>query len=213
MEKKELTPEQISKLNIFQKMSLVTSEVKNISKDMTVGKGNFAYKAVSDNNVTQKINAAEQKFGLVSYAKEIELVESKEIDTTSGSGKEVMYYVEIVRLTLVIVNMDNKDETLEVKTYARGLDTGDKGFGKASTYARKYALLNAYKLPTGEDLDEQPSTQVKKNVKKEKSNFKEGGFEKALEAVSNGTKKINWVLDNYNCTPEQIKLLTESMPK
>ena len=44
-----------------------------------------------------------------------------------------------------------------MESFGRGLDPGDKGFGKASTYARKYALLNAYKIATGEDPDENKS--------------------------------------------------------
>jgi len=206
---KELTKEEmerISKMNIFQRMSLVTSEVKNISKDMTVGKGNFAYKAVSDNNVTQKINAAEQKYGLHSYAKQIELVENKEISTVNNSGKEVMYYVEIIKLTLVIVNLDKIDEKIEVVSYGRGLDTGDKGFGKASTYARKYALLNAYKLPTGEDLDQDASVPVKKQL----PTLNEERFKNALEAVQQGNTTIETVSRNFKLTPEQTKRLNEA---
>jgi len=36
-------------------------------------------------------------------------------------------------------------------------------FGKAATYARKYALLNAYKIATGEDpdKDKSPTTETK----------------------------------------------------
>ena len=48
-------------------------------------------------------------------------------------------------------------EYIDIESFGRGLDSGDKGFGKASTYARKYALLNAYKIATGEDPDDTKS--------------------------------------------------------
>ena len=34
------------KPNLYQKIQLVSNEIKNIEKNMTVGKGNYAYKAV-----------------------------------------------------------------------------------------------------------------------------------------------------------------------
>ena len=46
---------------------------------------------------------------------------------------------------------------IQVESFGKGIDSGDKGFGKASTYARKYALLNAYKIATGEDPDAEKS--------------------------------------------------------
>ena len=65
--------------------------------------------------------------------------------------------MDIVKMTLKIINLEKTDEFVDVESFGRGLDSGDKGFGKASTYARKYALLNAYKIATGEDPDENRS--------------------------------------------------------
>ena len=36
------------KLNLYQKIQAVSNEVRNITKDMTVGTGNYSYKAGSD---------------------------------------------------------------------------------------------------------------------------------------------------------------------
>ena len=71
-----------------------------------------------------------------------------------------MTFADIVKMTMRIINIDDSTQFIEVESFGRGLDAGDKGFGKASTYARKYALLNAYKLATGEDPDEQKSTEM-----------------------------------------------------
>ncbi|MCD8079497.1 MAG: ERF family protein [Bacteroides sp.] len=144
-------------MNIYQKIQAVANELKNIEKNMTVGKGNFSYKAVQDYDVVLKVKAAETKFGLVSIPVKQELVESKVVRIQKETGGEVVNYVDIVKLTLRIVNIDNPLEYLDVEAYGRGLDAADKGFGKASTYARKYALLNAYKIATGEDPDKDKS--------------------------------------------------------
>ena len=41
----------MSELNLYQKIQAVSNEIKNIEKNMTVGRGNYAYKAVQDIDV------------------------------------------------------------------------------------------------------------------------------------------------------------------
>ena len=52
------------------------------------------------------------------------------------------------------VNIDNPADFMETTTFAEGIDSQDKGSGKAMTYADKYALMKSYKVSTGEDVDE-----------------------------------------------------------
>lgn len=145
------------KPNLYQKIQLVSNEIKNIEKNLTVGKGNYAYKAVQDIDVTLEVKEAESKHGLVSIPIKQELVKSEIIRVVKEGGGESINYMDIIKMTLRIINLDNTSEYIDVESFGRGLDPGDKGFGKASTYARKYALLNAYKIATGEDPDENKS--------------------------------------------------------
>lgn len=142
------------KKNLYEKIQLVSNEIKNIEKNMTVGKGNYAYKAVQDIDVTLEVKEAEAKYRLVSIPIKQELVKSEIVRIVKDGGGETISYMDIVKMTLRIINLDNTSEFVDVESFGRGLDPGDKGFGKASTYARKYALLNAYKIATGEDPDE-----------------------------------------------------------
>lgn len=48
------------KKNLYEKIQLVSNEIKNIEKNMTVGKGNYAYKAVQDIDVTLEVKQAER---------------------------------------------------------------------------------------------------------------------------------------------------------
>lgn len=146
----------MSELNLYQKIQAVSNEIKNIEKNMTVGSGNYAYKAVQDIDVTLEVKTAETKYGLVSIPIKQELVKSEVIKILKN-GNESIQYMDIVKMTLRIINLEKTDEFVDVESFGRGLDSGDKGFGKASTYARKYALLNAYKIATGEDPDENKS--------------------------------------------------------
>ena len=142
---------------MYQKIQAVSNEIKNIEKNMTVGKGNYAYKAVQDIDVTLEVKTAETKYGLVSIPIKQELVKSEVIEVVKDGGGKSIQYMDIVKMTLRIINLEKTDEFVDVESFGRGLDPGDKGFGKASTYARKYALLNAYKIATGEDPDENKS--------------------------------------------------------
>lgn len=148
------------KMNIYQKIQAVSNDIKNIEKNMTVGKGAYAYKAVQDIDVTLEAKRAETKYGLVSIPVRQELVRSDIVKTMKDNGSEGVQYVDIVKMTLRIVNLEDPTEFVEVESFGRGLDSGDKGFGKASTYARKYAILNAYKIATGEDPDAEKSKET-----------------------------------------------------
>lgn len=144
-------------MNLYQKIQAVSNEIKNIEKNMTVGKGSYSYKAVQDIDVTLEVKEAETKYKLVSIPIKQELVKSEIIKVVKDGGGESIQYMDIVKMTLRIINLEKTDEFVDVESFGRGLDSGDKGFGKASTYARKYALLNAYKIATGEDPDENRS--------------------------------------------------------
>lgn len=153
MEKKTKETE----MNIYEKIQSVSEVVRNVEKNLVVGTGNSAYKAVSDQDVLFKVKEAEKTFRLVSIPVRQELVKSEIVRTIANGGYEKINYVDIVKMTVRIINIDKPDEYIEVESFGRGLDAGDKGFGKASTYARKYALLNAYKIATGEDPDQNKS--------------------------------------------------------
>lgn len=146
-------------MNLYDKIQAVSDMVRNVEKNIVVGRGQSAYKAVSDLDVLMKVKDAEKEYSLVSIPVKQELVKSEIVRTIGEGGYEKLVYADIVKMTVRIVNVDKPEEYIEVESFGRGLDTGDKGFGKASTYARKYALLNAYKIATGEDPDQNKSVE------------------------------------------------------
>lgn len=147
------------KLNLYEKIQAVSNEVRNITKDMTVGSGSYSYKAVSDIDVTLAVKDAETKFKLVSIPIKQELVKTEIIRIQKKNNEEGLTYVDTIKMTLKIVDLEDITSIMEIESFGRGIDSSDKGFGKASTYARKYALLNAYKIPTGEDPDANKSVE------------------------------------------------------
>ena len=158
-------------MNLYQKIQAVSDEVKNIEKKIEIrATSTSSYKAVADIDVLLAVKKSETKFGLVSIPVRQELVRSDQIAKQSRDGYTTVTFADIVKMTVRIINIDDPTQFIEVESFGRGLDTGDKGFGKASTYARKYALLNAYKIATGEDPDEHESKEMAVVTQDEKRN-------------------------------------------
>lgn len=178
-------------MNLFEKIQAVSDAVRNVEKNIVVGTGNSAYKAVSDIDVLMKVKDAEKEYRLVSIPVRQELVKSEIVRVIGQGGYEKITYTDIVKMTVRIVNIDKTDEYIEVESFGRGLDAGDKGFGKASTYARKYALLNAYKIATGEDPDQVKSEQ---QVALSKDELKE----KVINYLMQNVTYCNSILSYYS---------------
>lgn len=185
-------------MNIYEKIQAVSNEVRNVEKNLVVGTGNSSYKAVGDLDVVMKVKEAETKFRIVTIPVRQELVKSEIVRVVGNNGYEKLTYSDIVKMTVKIVNLDNTSETLEVESFGRGLDAGDKGFGKASTYARKYALLNAYKIATGEDPDANKSEQQVALTKDEVK-------DKVINYMMQNANYSNSCLSYYGCkTVEEL---------
>lgn len=79
--------------------------------------------------------------------------------------------------------------------------------GSAITYIRRYALSAMLGIVTDKDND---AAGEQKPKPKAKANFKEGGFENALEAVRSGKTTAGKIVSVYNVTAEQLQQLKEA---
>ena len=164
----------MSELNIYQKVSKITSELNAVAKNLSVGAGKSSYKAVGEADVLAAVKPLEEKYGVYSYAYDREIVDNKLIQWEEDfidkynfkkDGKIVpTLIVKSKRLFFMriktfhkFVNIDKPEEFMTTVTFADGLDQGDKASGKAMTYADKYAPLKAYKMITGDDPDKKHS--------------------------------------------------------
>ena len=111
-------------MNLYQKIQAVSNEIKNIEKNMTVGKGNYAYKAVQDIDVTLEVKQAETKYGLVSIPVRQDLVKSEIVRVVKDGGGETIQYMDIVKMTLRIINLDNTSEFIDIESFGRGSESG-----------------------------------------------------------------------------------------
>lgn len=153
--------EQKEKLNLFQRMNCITDELKTVAKNLNVATSQTSsYKAVSERDVLDAVKPLEMKYGVFSCPKNREIIESDTLELVKNyNGKESKSYQRYLRIKTeyVFINTDNPEEKITMISYADGIDSGDKATGKAMTYADKYALMKAYKISTGEDLDAEAS--------------------------------------------------------
>ena len=151
----------MSEMNIFQRMSAVTSELQTVAKNLTVSTGrNNSYKAVSERDIIDAVKPLEAKHGIYSYPYDREVLESQTLESEVVSGdmllKKTTFFSRI-KTVYRFVNIDDPEDYIDTVTFAEGIDAQDKGSGKAMTYGDKYALMKAYKISTGEDPDQNGS--------------------------------------------------------
>ena len=148
-------------LNIFQRMANATNEIQTVAKNLSVqvSKTN-TYKAVGERDILDAVKPIEFKHGIYSYPIKRTILNNEviESETQYGLKKQIHYLIETVYR---FVNVDDTGDYIETISYSDGIDSGDKAMGKAMTYGDKYALMKAYKISTGEDPDQEPSTEIK----------------------------------------------------
>lgn len=126
-----------SSLNIYQRILGIMSELHYIAKgDKTV---NGQYRFVSHDQVTEKIQPLLVKYGIV-------ILPSVE-DMTQDNNRTT------VKLAMQFINVDWPTDYTFLYFWGYGVDNGDKGPGKAISYAYKYGLLKTFCLKTGDDPD------------------------------------------------------------
>lgn len=122
--------------NIHQRLHAAMQAVKYIQKEQ---KNGMKYTIVSHDAVTAKVRPQLVEQGIVYYPVSIHREQV-------GNRTEV-------DLVLRFVNIDDPADFIEVAGIGYGIDSQDKGPGKAVSYAVKYCLLKALGLETGDDPD------------------------------------------------------------
>lgn len=120
--------------NIHQRLAAVMRDVSYIRKEAKQG---MNYTIVSHDAVTAKVRPVLLQHGIVYYPVRCEYAHN-------GNRAECA-------MTVRFVNIDDPADHFDVPTFGYGVDSQDKGPGKAMSYAVKYALLKALGLETGDD--------------------------------------------------------------
>ena len=173
------------KLNIYQKLIEVRKAVPYLQKEHE----GEQYKYVSSSQVLSKVRDEMDKQGLLLIPKITgtkvagDMVEKKD---KYGNIKHTTTYFTEISMEYTWVNSEKPEETIVCAWYGQGVDiAGEKGVGKALTYAEKYFLLKFFNIATDKDDPDSFQNKIDGNENdKGKNNNKSNGNEN-----SNGDKK------------------------
>ncbi len=136
-------------INIAKAILEVMKEVTNIEKKMNVGSGSFTYKAISDSMVRSQIKDAMVKNGLIIVPTGVSAKTTTDRWDEAGKSKQSI----LTEATTTYLLIHESGESIPLAGYGQGVDTQDKGAGKATTYALKNVLLDTFLVIKGEDMD------------------------------------------------------------
>lgn len=132
------------------KLAKVSGICGKIPKDEVNGAQKYRY--VTSDAVLAKVNPALVEAGLATYYK-LEILDRRERQTASGGLLELC----TVKVELHIVDTTTGAEIV-TEGIGQGFDPGDKALSKAQTQGRKYALLLALNISTGDDPEKDAAT-------------------------------------------------------
>ena len=139
-------------MNLYQKLIEARKEVPYLQKE---NQGE-QYKYVSSSQVLGNIKTKLDELGILL----IPSVKSHLVTTSSieffneknNVTKRTNTYFTELDMTMTWVNAEKPDEKIECSWYGQGVDiAGEKGVGKALTYAEKYFMLKFFNIPTDKD--------------------------------------------------------------
>jgi hypothetical protein len=150
--------DEIKGMNLWEKVANISAEIGNLQKDDVVGTGSKSqYKAISIEKVVKSVGEKMNKYGVVIYPIQQQYTRTDErvmgYDSYNKKDVEKINRISDVDVTYQVVNIHNPVETMITVASGTGVDTQDKGVGKAQTYAYKNMLLKLFAIATGDDTD------------------------------------------------------------
>lgn len=199
-----------AKLNLYQKLALIQSEVKGLGKD----KDGQNYKYVTGSKVLEHVKPIMIKYGIllkqeivsienVRQEYKTSLFQNQETKEWTGKPKIEILSKVMMKFTWIDCETGEKDEN---SFGANGQNDWDKGVGSALTYAERYFLLKYFHINTDEDDIDNPERKAEELAEQKR-------IEKEQADENNRRVQIQLDLDISGTVEElgsKYKLLTES---
>ena len=151
-------------MNIYEKLIEVRKEVPYLQKENAGAQYKFVSSSQVLSNCKKKMD--ELKLLLIPRVTGHKVSESpiEQRDKDGNVLKRTTTYFTELDMEMTWLNAEKPDETIACPWYGQGVDiAGEKGVGKAMTYAEKYFMLKFFNIPT--DKDDPDSFQDKLDAK------------------------------------------------
>lgn len=162
--------------NLAKAIIKVMSEVKGMEKNSEVGSGRNSYSGTKDSDVKEVFNEALERNGLCILPTGIdETTELSrwEVEETWNGQKQIKQKQSVfTKVTTKYLLLHESGESVGLTGYGHGVDSQDKGAGKATTYALKNCLLYTFLTPVGkiDDTEATHSEDIVTTIRKPKLN-------------------------------------------
>lgn len=145
-------------LDVHERIHRAMHEVSYVAKGTEVDTGRGKYRATSHDDVVRVCRPALLKWGLVVSHTVTECHhEAVEVQRKGYTAAENRCWVALDVTVRAIGRIGEGERCTTLSTRGSGFDSGDKALGKAISYAKKYGLLLALLLETGDDADHDAS--------------------------------------------------------
>jgi len=129
----------IKDLNIYERLLKITNEIGILQKESKDVNGQWAF--LSHEAVSEACNKAFVINRIYAQPKMIN-------HGIERIGNNALCTVEI---EYTFINVDKPEERVVVNGFGQGMDSRDKAYGMAISYASKYALKEAFRISSGDD--------------------------------------------------------------
>jgi hypothetical protein len=194
--------------NLAKAVIKVMSEVKGMEKNSNVGSGRNSYNGTKDSDVKEVFNEALERNGLCILPTGIDektVLSRWEVEETWNGQKQIKQKQSIfTKVTTKYLLLHDSGESVELSGYGHGVDSQDKGAGKATTYALKNCLLYTFLTPVGkiDDTETNHSEEIVTPIIKKKLNDEQ--FDRFL---LQDKKTIQSQKFDFNFTEEQKNII------
>ena len=198
-----------SKTEIAKAIINVMKAVKGMDKNAKVG-GNTSssYNGTKDQDVKEVFNEALAKNGLCILPIGIE--EETQLDRwdVEYNGQKQTKQSVFTKVKTKYLLLHESGQSIELAGYGHGIDSQDKGAGKATTYALKNCLLYSFLTPVGKiDDTETTHSEEIKTPPKQKAHLLATKIDDVNKALKEGKTTMDFLLANYTISNEVMNLL------
>ncbi|TLS39396.1 single-stranded DNA-binding protein [Pseudalkalibacillus caeni] len=143
-------------MSLFEKLLEVRKSVPYLRKESR----GHQYSYVGSSQVLGAVKVKLDELGVLLFSNVID----KQLHQSTNSKGATTYFTELT-IEFTWVNVHNPEDKLTLQWYGQGLDTaGEKGVGKALTYAEKYFMLKQFNIPTDQDDPDRFQERAMRNV-------------------------------------------------
>lgn len=208
-----LDPAKLKDMNIYQRLIEIRKACHYLQKNAGDVETGMKYKYVSSSQTLEAFRLAMDKYNvlfiprIIKHEVRLEVREKWYNGAMTGKTFERLTDLEV---EYQIIAADNPDESIKIPWAAQGVDTQEKGLGKALTYGEKYIFMKLFNVATDKDDPDNHQLDDGGENNKQGENNTQNQNEPYRYITDDQVKKLQAKLGNIGITERKNKLIALS---